>query len=549
MIPVRPPMGQPMMGPMPQMPQMPVHPGQPGPARPPNMPGWHPGGPMPMPGPMPMGGPRMPPMMPGQPPMPQSPMPQSPMPQPPQVMPAGGPAAQPGGGESPHVNFDDTNPFSEGFQERERKERLREQQERQRVQLMKEVERQRALKQRMEMEMQQQQQALMSPEGLMKPQMAQMYNQEMPHDFLQSQKHLQPQLQPPAMPGQMFPQQQGHPPGLAVESPAAFMGNGPFPQDMGPGFWAGNSGMDAGNFAPGQPRPPRFGGPNMMPQNAGKPHPFGPDSSLPLPPNFPGSGPSLIQLYSNIIPEEKGKKKRNRKKKKDDDSGSLNAPSTPHSDLTAPLTPCVSDTSSTPTRMSLHHGEQDLGESSQPGSSTPGSATSQPPSELERQLSGGSCGGGGGGSGPLSVMECHSVQDRILSNIKLEQIEGASECHGSGSHEMEHMGTVKMEKEGTSPHAAGLSPAHSSKGEMSNELLKHLLKNKRTPPVGLPHQRSEDSLRSEEEGSFDSKGFLRQNSLDSNGVSSLLSLQFSLVQFYSLVTINICSSASIVQKP
>ncbi len=28
------------------------------------------------------------------------------------------------GGESPHVNFDDTNPFSEGFQERERKERL-----------------------------------------------------------------------------------------------------------------------------------------------------------------------------------------------------------------------------------------------------------------------------------------------------------------------------------------------------------------------------------------------------------------------------------------
>lgn len=37
------------------------------------------------------------------------------------------------------VNYDDNNPFSEGFQERERRERLREQQERQRVQLLQEV--------------------------------------------------------------------------------------------------------------------------------------------------------------------------------------------------------------------------------------------------------------------------------------------------------------------------------------------------------------------------------------------------------------------------
>ncbi|XP_063075726.1 histone-lysine N-methyltransferase 2C isoform X2 [Engraulis encrasicolus] len=538
MMPVRPPMGPgpPMMGPGPPMPQMPVHPGQPGPPPrpPPNMPGWRPGGPMPMSGPpMPMGGPpRMPPMMPVQGPMPPQP--------PPQVMPAAGPpGGTQAGGESPHVNFDDTNPFSEGFQERERKERLREQQERQRVQLMKEVERQRALKQRMEMEMQQQQQqAMMSPEGLMKPQMPPMFNQEMPHDFMQGQKP--PQQQPPqqmGIPGQMFPQQQqqpGHPPpGPSGESPGAFMGNGPFPQDMGPGFWPDNPGMEPGNFAPGQgqPRPPpRFGGPNAMHPNAGKAHPFGPDSSLPLPPNFPGSGPSLIQLYSNIIPEEKGKKKRNRKKKKDDDSGSLHAPSTPHSDLTAPLTPCVSDTSSTPTRLSLHHGEQDLCESSQPGSSTPGSATSQHPSELERQLSGGS--GGGGGSFPFheghgSGMASGSnhgqdMQDRILSNIKLEQVEGASECHGPRAHDMGHHvgGTVKAEKDGASPHPAGLSPAHSSKGEMSNELLKHLLKNKRTPPAGLPHQRSEESLRSEEDGTFDSKGFLRQNSLDSNGTFS-----------------------------
>ena len=77
------------------------------------------------------------------------------------------------------MEFDDNNPFSEGFQERERRERLREQQERQRVQLMQEVtplaainqdpgsrdavltlslcsqvERHRALQQRMELEQQ-----------------------------------------------------------------------------------------------------------------------------------------------------------------------------------------------------------------------------------------------------------------------------------------------------------------------------------------------------------------------------------------------------------
>ncbi|TMS00870.1 Histone-lysine N-methyltransferase 2C, partial [Larimichthys crocea] len=54
--------------------------------------------------------------------------------------PAGGPNGAAGDGAAPprQVNFDDNNPFSEGFQERERRERLREQQERQRVQLMQE---------------------------------------------------------------------------------------------------------------------------------------------------------------------------------------------------------------------------------------------------------------------------------------------------------------------------------------------------------------------------------------------------------------------------
>ncbi|XP_055363689.1 LOW QUALITY PROTEIN: histone-lysine N-methyltransferase 2C-like [Betta splendens] len=63
-------------------------------------------------------------------------------------------AAVEGAPAIPQVKFDDNNPFSEGFQERERRERLREQQERQRVQLMQEVERHRALQQRLELEQQ-----------------------------------------------------------------------------------------------------------------------------------------------------------------------------------------------------------------------------------------------------------------------------------------------------------------------------------------------------------------------------------------------------------
>uniref|UniRef100_A0A8C2KDP1 [histone H3]-lysine(4) N-methyltransferase n=1 Tax=Cyprinus carpio TaxID=7962 RepID=A0A8C2KDP1_CYPCA len=468
MMPVGPPMNQPMMGPM-----MPIrlHPGQPDAANVTNTAGWHPGAPVPS------GGPQMPGVMPAQ-------VVQAQPPQPAVARPSQGQA----GGESSHVNFDDTNPFSEGFQERERKERLREQQERQRVQLMKEVERQR-VKHCME-----QQQVPNCQDGTMRA-LSQMpfYNQELPQDFMQPPR-MQQQMQCPP-----FPQQQGMQPGFVGGPSRPMMGNGPFPQEMGPGFVPENLAPHGPNFVQAQTRPQRYPGPNMMPQNPTQGHQF---------PNFPGPGPSLIQLYSNIIPEEKGKKKRNRKKKKDDDCESLRAPSTPHSDLTAPLTPCVSDTSSTPTRNPMVFGDHEFCETSQPGSSTPGSMSSQPHSELERQLSEGSCGGG-----PEMAMAQQEMHDRILSNIKLEKVE-ASDCHGHKEMEMEMgLGMVKVEggREGMLPHPASQSPANSSKGEAGNELLKHLLKNKRTPPPALPHQRSEDSLRPEEEGSTDYKAFLRQN--------------------------------------
>lgn len=407
--------------------------------------------------------------------------------------------------ESPHVNFDDTNPFSEGFQERERKERLREQQERQRVQLMKEVERQR-MKQRMEVEQQQQQQGLLSQMPF--------YNQSLPQDFMQQQR-TQQQMQVPG-----FPQQPGMQPGIGASS-GPMMGNGPFPQEVRPGFRPDNQVPHGSlDFVHGQPRPPRFPGPNMVQQNPGQVHHFSIESTTPLTPNFAGSGPSLIQLYSNIIPDEKTKKKRNRKKKNDEDSESLRAPSTPHSDLTAPLTPCVSDTSSTPTRNPLLFGEQELCETSQPGSSTPGSQSSQHHSEPERQFSEGSfCGAS------EVTMSQQDIQDKILTNIKLERVE-TSDCHGpKGADINMGMGVVKMEgdKEGMSPHPTGQSPAGSSKGEGGNELLKHLLKSKKTPPPSLPHQKSEDSMRSEEETSTDSKALLRQSSIDSSGVKNCLS--------------------------
>ncbi|XP_070974437.1 histone-lysine N-methyltransferase 2C-like [Oncorhynchus clarkii lewisi] len=523
-VPSRPPMNQqPPMNPM--MHQVPLHPGQPN--APPqhmpitNQPGWHPGAPMPMGGPnipsqIPMGNPAQQPSQ-----MPQ----QTPIENQPQTQPSGVTTPQGSG-----LKFDDNNPFSEGFQERERRERLREQQERQRVQLMQEVERQRALKQRMEME----QQGLLGSDGGNMAPISQMpfFNAELPQDFMQPQRPQLPQQQQQL--GPMFPQQQsmqsgmGSPPAVYMQGGdrRAMMSNGMLPQDMGPGgFGPDTMGLQGANFSQGPLRPRRFSGPGMMSQIPGEGPPFcGDSSTTPLPSNFPGSGQSLIQLYSNIIPEEKGKKKRNRKKKKDnDDADSIKTPSTPHSDLTAPLTPCRSDTSSTPTRNNAHlFGDQDLSRSPLLGSST----STHSHSELERQLSAGGLGVGGGqpvgmSSIPSDVARAQALeQERILSNIKLEQTE-STECASSDM--CSGMGIVKEEGG-----PAAQSPLHSggAKGESggNNELLKHLLKNKQTPfnGPGLPHQRSDESLRSEEEEvATDCKALLlRQSSMDSNGAYS-----------------------------
>ncbi|KAI2649197.1 Histone-lysine N-methyltransferase 2C [Labeo rohita] len=520
MVPVGPPIGQPMMGPM--LPMQQPHFRKP--THMPNVPGWHQGAAGPI------VGPRMPPHLPSQMPLPNPTQPLQAQPPPPMV-PAGKPgqpgpvAGSNGGGSSssaPHVKFDDNNPFSEGFQERERRERLREQQEKQRVQLMQEVERQRAL-QRLELE----QQGLgLGPDnsggGL-----AQMpfYNSDLPQEFMQTPRPQQPQQQM----GPMFPQQRNMPLDFVGPGPSFLQGgerrpmpgSGSFGPDMGPNFQPKNPMMHG--FTPGQPRAPGFGGHGMPPHGGAEASSFGMDSTTPLPPNFPGSGQSLIQLYSNIIPEEKGKKKRSRKKKQDDDADSVKTPSTPHSDITAPLTPCVSDTSSTPTRNVPIMGDQDTSEFSNPLGLMAGL---QPSSELENPLSGGT---------PLRRQSSmgSEAERGLLHDIKLEKLEASvcqkAEGEAASGQNAQETGIVKTEggNEIISPSPSSQSPAQSTKVDNNgNELLKHLLKNKSTPPPSstpLMHQMSNDSIRSEDEGLTDSKGSLRLDSTDSSsGLNSHL---------------------------
>lgn len=356
------------------------------------------------------------------------------------------------------VKFDDNNPFSEGFQERERRERLREQQERQRVQLMHEVkqrtvstieravrpdtpvnlfsfcfqvERHRALQQRLELEQQSllgasmgsgagvatmppagalpgtrvsQAPASGGPAGPVQPatapggdSLSQMpfFSSELPQDFLQSPPASRPPPQHQA--GPPFPQQDFtgplhpgvHPgplPGSAAERGRALPEHGPL-------IDVASSNLQTrprppGPSAQGLVRPSGVAAAGMTPSHPGG-HRFGHDSSssspsTPLAPSFPcsssGAPTSLMQLYSDILPDDKPKKKRSRKKDGDSamEGGGSRTPLSSHSDdMTAPPTPAFSDTScSTPTRGI-----------DQSDMLFPQSSGLAPSLELERQLS------------------------------------------------------------------------------------------------------------------------------------------------------------------
>ncbi|XP_018124496.1 histone-lysine N-methyltransferase 2C isoform X3 [Xenopus laevis] len=401
----------------------------------------------------------------------------------------------------PKVEFDDNNPFSETFQERERKERLREQQERQRIQLMQEVDRQRVLQQRLEME----QQGMIGPD-LNNGSLSQMpfFSSELPSDFMQP-------TQQPTQTAHTMPQQNVQQ-GLVNSPPAAPfiqtaerspMGLSPFGQGAQPSSAVPN--VQSVQQSPGSilssghtkqpPFAPRFSSASPVADNG---HSSEHDNMTATNnSSHQGPGQSLIQLYSGIIPEEKGKKKRQRKKKKkDDETESIKSPSTPRSDMTAPLTPSISE-ASTPT-VTNQNDHADFIRSSTPNAAGNTAMELEDPlvsSHVKQRLF--------QEPNPERIAGPHHTKEALkIRDIKLERADDDQAAEAAEEGRME-------ENKATSHNALSMDvtsqPASGPSGklESSNELLKHLLKNKKEPL--MLHQKSEESLRSEEDCTFDVK--------------------------------------------
>uniref|UniRef100_A0A7J7RM14 [histone H3]-lysine(4) N-methyltransferase n=4 Tax=Myotis myotis TaxID=51298 RepID=A0A7J7RM14_MYOMY len=242
--------------------------------------------------------------------------------------------------------------------------------------------------------------------------------------------------------------------------------------------------------------------------------PCGQDPALTHGQGYPGSAQSLIQLYSDIIPEEKGKKKRTRKKKKDDDVESTKAPSTPHSDITAPPTPSVSETTSTPTvhtpsELPLQ-GEPEPGEAA--GSSVASAAAGQRCTDLENSLPHEEFSQGtphpqisataGADTRPAST-------PATVEEVTPEMAE-PQECPGpEGPPSEGQAGSQAGDTAVVCPISSGQSPPPAAKGDVGNELLKHLLKNKKT--AALVTQKPEGTCCPQDNSTKDSKPAERQN--------------------------------------
>lgn len=393
---------------------------------------------------------------------------------------------------------------------------------------MQEVDRQRALQQRLELE----QRGLMGSELSSRPPAPQLpfYGADLPRDFVppprplppspqhqmgqavQPQSMQQASLSSPPTPGflQTNERRQTGPPSFVPESPSIAGGSPSFhPVKQVHG------GLPGPGFQPSPARPPFA--PALPTASSGLPG--GQDPAVTQGQSYPGSAQSLIQLYSDIIPEEKGKKKRTRKKKKDEDVESAKAPSTPHSDITAPLTPNVPETTSMPavpvpseppqlagpeapepTGPSLPSGETGLlcaePEVQPPGRDfTQGTPDQQTYAESEAEK--------------LSVETPAAAQEAKLETPEPEQ------GPGLGAPKAEQLPEDQAEEQAT---AATTCPAHSppratgapaTKGDSGNELLKHLLKNKKTS--SLLNQKPEGSFCSEDDSTKDGKLVERQN--------------------------------------
>ncbi|KAM5205546.1 histone-lysine N-methyltransferase 2C isoform 7-T7 [Hipposideros larvatus] len=501
------------MGPQQLQQHAPVLSGHTSPARMPSLTGWQPPS---APAHLPLSAPRVPP-----------PVAQLPIKT---CAPAPGPVsnASAQSGPPPRVEFDDNNPFSESFQERERKERLREQQERQRIQLMQEVDRQRALQQRMERG----QHGLLGSESRGRNQF---YGSDLPCDFMQPPRALPPSPQH---------QQQGraaiqlhalHLP--CVNSPAtqAFLPSSEQRQVAPPTFVpdalvvSGDSpnfpsakqvhgGLSVASFPQSPARPPFTPVLPAAAPGASSSVPCAQDPAVTHGQSYPGSTQSLIQLYSDIIPEEKGKKKRTRKKKKDEDAESTKAPSTPHSDITAPPTPSVSETTSTPPGHTPGEPPQQVEpESGEPaGPAAPGAATAQLCTELENKVPDTEFSQGAAPQQTLARADVDRLPSETPATADEAQLETAGPEQGPGQEgpQLEgHTGNKAAEDAGAGPMSSGQSPPHpagapAAKGDSGNELLKHLLKNKKA--AALLAQKPEGPLGSEGDWTKDSRAAERQ---------------------------------------
>uniref|UniRef100_A0A670ZG30 Histone-lysine N-methyltransferase 2C n=1 Tax=Pseudonaja textilis TaxID=8673 RepID=A0A670ZG30_PSETE len=483
--------------------------GQPNPPRIPGLPSWQPPN---TPVLFSHSAPRMPP-----------PIPQLPVnPGTPASVLAPSPSVQ--SGPPPRVEFEDNNPFSESFQERERKERLREQQERQRIQLMQEVDRQRALQQRIEME----QHGTVGSELNARTSFPQIsyLGSDRPCDFMRPPQPLQQSPQQPLLPPPPPQQQQQgsilqsgplNSPPTATFPPCSEQqqaGSSPFSSDPVPvqdGSSAYHSakqshGSISGvSFTQSLPRPHFATGVPAVSPGTSSGLAGGQDSSLPPGTNFAGTNPanqSLIQLYSDIIPEEKGKKKRTRKKKKEDDTDSVNTPSTPHSDITAPPTPVIVDAVSAPALSTPGELARNLGETEKeelPNSATPSAA--EGPSSLElkaqpaesnlpqNQLPEQSSLNPKGDTTKTDISA--SLQEIRPEKVEADQCSSQAECKTKTEVDLEDdKADVQL-----SPPAENLAPPVNTtptKVESGNELLKHLLKNKTA--TGHISQKSDNSF-------------------------------------------------------
>nr|XP_036855119.1 histone-lysine N-methyltransferase 2C isoform X6 [Manis javanica] len=447
------------------------------------------------------------------------------------------PNAAPQGGPPPRVEFDDNNPFSESFQERERKERLREQQERQRIQLMQEVDRQRALQQRMEME----QHGMMGSELSSRTSVSQIpfYSSDLPCDFLQPPRPPQQSPQHQQQMGQVLQQQSIQPGSVSSPSPQSFLqtnerrqiGPPSFVPDSpsvpggSPNFHSAkqvHGGLSGASFQQSPVRPPFTPALPAAPAAVSSSLPCGQDPAVAHGQSYPGSTQSLIQLYSDIIPEEKGKKKRTRKKKKDDDVEPAKAPAAPCPD--AAITPTLGALGAASAPAVTTPGE--LPQQGEPASVGPGGSSA--PSMAAGQL----CAESGD---TLPISDCpqgtpsqqtfaNSEADKLsvetpaaVEEIKLETAE-PEQCPGQeGPRLEEQAGSEAEERAAAQPVSSGQSPPHpagtsAAKGDSGNELLKHLLKNKKSS--SLVNQKPEGSFCSEDNCTKENKLIERQNPVE-----------------------------------